>query len=274
LTGGICEVRNRYTLHAGASREALDNPPIMSAKENSSDCMRCCCAPNHNVFVEFRLSEDPDDTTAPIAMTFEREGLFGKCPCCCTCAECCLDSMAMHAGQIMAGPDSAGKLADRSRVFGTAKQALQRCSCTPTIEVFDGPEAAKGNVPHSVIHGPFIFGGCLEACIDTSFPVSRPPGRKIGDMAQIQKLKPRNFGELCTECFQDADRYYVEFRDPSLTPQQKANLIGALLLTDFMFFELDNGMCSCRNKKLTITLFLCYCCGCLCPCQIVFQSDS
>ena len=37
-----------------------------------------------------------------------------------------------------------------------------------------------------------------------------------------------------------------------------------------MFFEKDNGMCSCLDNctRVKFTCCLVYCCGCLCPCTV------
>ena len=57
LTQGICERKNRYTLHPGMGHEALNHPPFMAAMERSEGCARCCCAPYHSVFVEFKHTQ-------------------------------------------------------------------------------------------------------------------------------------------------------------------------------------------------------------------------
>lgn len=75
---------------------------------------------------------------------------------------------------------------------------------------------------------------------------------------------------MCT----DSDRYSIEFRDPSLTPQQKAALLASTLLTDMMFFELDNGMCQFQGNALKFTFFLCYCWGCMVPCSCTLQGGQ
>lgn len=273
ISGGMCEMKNRYTLHPGAGYDALDHPPFMAAMERSNGCSRCCCAPYHNVFVEFKHSHDPE-APGPVAFTFERQGVCGKCVSCCNFCNCALDSMNMHAGPINDDPDNAGKLSDYSRVFGSAKQPAG-CSCTPTLDIFDGTTPEQASSASSIMHGPFCFGGCSELCCESEFPVSRPhSGLKLGDVAIIKKLAPKSCEDVCGECFGDADRYYIEFKDKSLTPQQKATLLGTLMLTDFMFFEQDNGMCQCRDRSLKITCFMCYCSGCLCPCNIVLSGKN
>ena len=57
LTQGVCERKNRYTLHPGMGPEALNHPPFMAAMERSEGCARCCCAPYHSVMVEFKHTQ-------------------------------------------------------------------------------------------------------------------------------------------------------------------------------------------------------------------------
>eukprot|EP00951_Prasinocladus_malaysianus_P017781 scaffold140758_cov19-Prasinocladus_malaysianus.AAC.1 len=61
-------------------------------------------------------------------------------------ADCCLDSMNLHAGPITDDPDNAGKLGDYSRVIGSAKQ-VKGCSFIPQVEVFDGIRAEHATHP-------------------------------------------------------------------------------------------------------------------------------
>jgi hypothetical protein len=218
--------------------------------------------------------QNPEAPT-PAVFTMERQGVCGKLPCCWVCSDTCRDGMILHAGAVQEGPDKAGKLSDYSRIIGSAKEAGGLCNCTPTLDLFDGVKPDHPNAKSSsTIHGPCFFGGCSEMCTESEFRVSRPPGRRLGDVAVIKKLRPRNFSEVCQELCTDSDRYYIEFRDPSLTPQQKATLLGGLMLTDYMFFEQDNGMVSCRHKELTITCCLYYCGGCVCPCKCVLRGND
>lgn len=49
-------------------------------------------------------------------------------------------------------------------------------------------------------------------------------------------------------------------------------MISSLVLIDYMFFELDNGMIGCSGTKLKFTCCLCYCLGCLYPCSLKFNT--
>ena len=60
----------------------------------------------------------------------------------------------------------------------------------------------------------------------------------------------------------------------NLSPQQKATMMASLILTDYMFFENDNGMCYCEGSKLHITLCNTYCCGHTCPCKVVLDGNN
>eukprot|EP00873_Tetraselmis_striata_P034333 jgi/Tetstr1/454597/TSEL_041490.t1 len=275
LSQGMCEVRNRFTFHPGAGNEALNAPAVMSGMERSNGCTRCCCAPYHNLFVEFKHGADPD-AQVPAVFTMERQGVCGKLPCCWVCSDTCRDGMVLHAGAIPQEPGDAGKLADYSRVIGSAKEWGGLCNCTPTLEVFDGtlPEA-PGAKASSMIQGPCFFGGCSELCVESEFRVSKPhSAKRIGDVAIIKKLRPRTFSDFCQELCTDSDRYYIQFIDPTLTPQQKATLMGSLMLSDYMFFEQDNGMVDCSHNQVTITCCMYYWGGCLCPCKCVLRGND
>jgi hypothetical protein len=93
-------------------------------------------------------------------------------------------------------------------------------------------------------------------------------GLKVGtgDVATIIKQKPRTLVGALREAATDADVYTMRL-DPAarLAPQQKATLLGALVLTDFMFFERDSPPCNSNGCNLCQM----YCCGCLFPCSCV-----
>ena len=137
--------------------------------------------------------------------------------------------------------------------------------------------------PLAVVQGPCIFGGCSELCCSVPFSVTRVPdgvlpdgykALKIGDMATITKRKPKGIRAAAREFFTDSDMYTLELHDPNVTPQQKASLLGSLLLLDYMFFERDNDMVRCEDGKLKINICNTFCYGCLCPCEIVLQNNQ
>ena len=122
------------------------------------------------------------------------------------------------------------------------------------------------------IEGPTCFGGCLELCCSSTFTVSSygmgQLGQKVGtgDVATIIKQKPRSLMGALREAITDADVYTMQLNPAArLAPQQKATLLGALVLTDFMFFERDTPPCGNDGCNLCQM----YCCGCLVPCSCV-----
>lgn len=124
------------------------------------------------------------------------------------------------------------------------------------------------------VKGPTIFGGCSELCCDQRFGVKRvnkdgSVSYDIGDIATITKMKPKSFSGALREMLTDSDLYELEVHDTSLTPQQRATLIGTLLLMDYMFFERDIDMCGIDGQgRMYINICNCYCCGQVCPCQL------
>lgn len=183
--------------------------------------------------------------------------------------------MILHAGDITEG---APGMIDPVKAIGCAKQPYGGGGFTPTLQVMERDSKGLSEEPLSVAEGPCCcIGGCLAMCCDFNFSISNVPtdgsynGQvlRIGDLAQIEKKKPHDFGSAFREMLTDADTYTVTFIDKTLAPQQKATILGTVLLMDYMFFENDNDMIHCDpfNQTLTITPCVCYCFGCLCPCS-------
>ena len=71
---------------------------------------------------------------------------------------------------------------------------------------------------------------------------------KIGDVARITKRRPRGGFAAMRELFSQNDVFTIEFTDKSLTPEDKALILGNQLLLDFMFFEGgENEMCQTED---------------------------
>lgn len=129
------------------------------------------------------------------------------------------------------------------------------------------------DVEFARVKGPTCFGGCTELCCDQPFNVKRvnKDGNvsvEYGDIATITKRKPSSMTGALREMLTDSDTYTLSVHDPSVPPQQRATLIGTLLLMDYMFFERDIDMCGVDNGKFYVNICNCYMCGCVCPCQL------
>ena len=148
-----------------------------------------------------------------------------------------------------------------------------RAGFTPTVQVMD--RTPNADEEFARVAGPTCcFGGCSELCCDQPFAVKRV-GKDgsvmvdIGDVATITKKKPKSLSTMMREMLTDSDLYELEIHDTSITPQQRATLIGTLLMLDYMFFERDIDMCGIDgNGKPYINLCNCYMCGAICPCQL------
>ena len=160
----------------------------------------------------------------------EREGCCSK-PCTggLVCIDCCAQESFVHAGAVPGVEGGqAGKL-PKDRVIGRMKQPV-----------------------------PF---GVKRVNKDGSVAVD------VGNIATITKLKPKSLTGAIREMLTDSDMFQFEVHDPSVTPQQRATLLGTLLLADYMFFERDIDQCG-YNDGCYINLCNCYCCGALYPCQL------
>jgi len=285
ITGGCIEQSNVYDVF-----NSDNGDHIMVAVEKSDDCPRCCCAPMHSLLVEYKTvygmdarSMSKDQLAAlPTTMTMERPGCCNEKPglCCCLLSPSCADGAVVHAGSLN-GATPGTVLHQGQSIMGFIEQPAPFGGYfTPTVNIMDRGQGEKTYRPLAKVEGPCIFGGCSELCCPSSFPVSSmQPDQlntqlKTGDLAEITKKAPQGLAQAAREALTDSDTYTLQFKDNKLAPQQKAMMLSSLVLVDYMFFEQDNGMCSCENNKLKITLFECYCLGCLCPCNIVFDGNS
>ena len=291
LTGGCCEQTNTYDFF-----DVATGTHVFVAQEQSEDLLRFCCAPYHSLSVKFKLvnSARMDEQgrawmskdsiyDLPTSFTLDREGCPNKpCLSCLICNDRCKDGYTMHAGEPFDLPK--GTIGDAT--FAYASQPKCGGYFTPTVNVFSrtqpggGPEAFA---PLFKVEGPCIFGGCSELCCSSTFQVSgmsKPDqidqALKLGDVAIIKKTKPKGMCDCVREAFSDSDHFTVTFREGiGLTPQQKASMMGALILSDYMFFEKDGGMCSStRNGDVKITVFECFCCGTTQPCNVYIPARS
>jgi len=285
LSGGCCEQANTYDIF-----DEANGAHLFIAQEISEDCARCFCAPHHSVKVEFRLVNNPQrqwnkGAEYPVVMTFERGGCCSNKPCvaCYACNDSCKEEMYLQAGEVTRDVETVGIT---PQTIGMADQPGCGGYCTPSLNLLQRSTAGddKGSFqPIAKVEGPCIFGGCSELCCSSEFKVSSldeaeyktDAKKQLGDLATITKKKPRSFKACPREMFTDSDVFTVTYKEGvGLTPQQKATMMGSVLLMDYMLFEQDNGMCESKNQSLYITLFDCYCCGVTVPCQIELNGNN
>ena len=252
ITGGCIEQSNTYDFF-----DKQTGAHLFIAQEVSEDFVRCCCAPMHSLRVEFKMvnavNRDWKSSGAiaglPTVFHVEREGCCGKWGLgCFVCAEGCKDGMRVNAGS--AGPGQPGSPVFLDSTFAYATQPKCGGWCTPSVNLFHrtGPgnpatleEAlTTGFEPMAKVEGPTIFGGCSELCCNSTFHVSSLGKEQLdtkiqtGDLGAITKTKPRGMCALAREAFTDSDTFDVDYKEGTgLTPQQKAAMMGALVLTDY-----------------------------------------
>lgn len=267
LTQGMCEVSNMYGVFTGAAGK--DAKPTLIAKEKSDCCTRACCAPGHSTFIEVDTHQGADSETL---FTLERPGCTAlPCsapkPClnCCACTDACTEEVTMHMGKV---EGKVGDVSGGGNPFLTIKQETCMTSMFhPKLDV--KMEGQSDNL--FTVTGPFCFGGCSELCFESRFSaMSKKTNRDVGF---LRKLAPASLGECCKEMCTDADKFRLSYEDGA-SVEDKSALMGVAFLADYMFFEQDNGMCTCTNEGIVLTLWQCYCCGCVVPCNLKLQSSK
>jgi len=266
LTQGCCEQQNKYRIY-----NEDGSKPLFGVMEQSEGCNRCFCAPNHTYSLHV-VGSDAFEINEANPELLQREGCCGKWLCCWTMAESCQNNADVFP-----------------TVQGTKYTYEEKiCNgCKPEIVMYvrDAPGMTAERVPIAIIQGPAFFGGCSEACVESQFTVStidagtldRPANDQPGNIATIMKRKPEDCGAMITECCTDVDKFnlnfnpnYVYNRDPNF----KLAVMAALFYLDYMFFEMDNGMCYCADNTLYIVACNLYCCGCICPCEICISGNN
>ena len=273
VTAGCVEQKNAYSVI-----DPDTNKRIMVVKEESDDCARCFCKPGHSLLLNFHRTRDDGKNVGDHVMTMEREGCCSKWGLgCWALYPDCQDGMVLHAGRVVGTPGQIGK----EQSIAHAQVPPGGGGLHPTVQIMDRgvTEIAE---PYAMIRGPTLFGGCLELCTSPEFGVAKIPNEwkkgayetlHVGDIATITKARPKTFGGVLREMLTDTDTYTLEFKDRSMTPQQKAAMLGSLFLIDYMFFERDIDMCGTdSNGNCYINFCNCYCYGCLCPFKVVLSS--
>ena len=247
----------------------------------------------------------------PIVFHLEREGCCSKkWLCCFTWNDSCKDGMTLNAGSppaVSSGqPGGLFSLSQPDRpelkyapedeevdpymplllnsTIAYADQPACGGYLTPTINLFTRVNHGidpTAFAPLAKIEGPTIFGGCSELCCDAFFQVSRmeegqeEEALKTGDLATITKTRPRGAIACAREIMSDSDHFLVKYEEGvGLTPQQKASMMGIVLLSDYMFFEHDQAMLECDDNSLKVTFLNCYCCGSNVPCKVGLQKSG
>ena len=233
-TMGCIAQKNRYRVIDPVSESV-----VMIVQEESNDFVRCFTHPFHSLLLNIHRTDDGEKLGAQV-MTMEREGCCSKFFLgCFACGPGCQDGMVLHAGTVQGKPGEIPK----TQAIAHSKVPKWGGGLHPTLQVMDRGVSTTEE-PYAVVRGPTFFGGCSELCCKKDFSVSKVPSSwkpgkdkykdlHVGDAATITKKKPQSFTGAMKQLFTDADTYFVEFKDPSMTPQQKAAMLGSMLLLDY-----------------------------------------
>ena len=289
LTAGMYENMNIYDVHSkppetksGRRGSFLAETKVAQVLGHSTECERNCCAPGHSLMLHVN---DKDGNTM---VTIQRPG-WGAGKYCLNHGafmDCCRDEIIVHEGRVEAEPtwctccrchckccgknmqspcDGCGQRVVNPNPISKARVPYLGGGCAPQIDVYEDHDSAR---PNGRVTGPCCFGGCSEFCCESKFMYRTLDGR---DVSRVRKLVPTNCCDCLKELCTDADNYKLEFYEGS-TNEEKANTIGLALLTDYMFFERDLGVCTCGqtndgNPYIMFTLCLTFIYGCICPCN-------
>jgi len=234
---------------------------LLVIEEKADLLPRACCAPNHSLLVHFYATDSAGNKQQPI-MTMERPGCPCDKPCVgvAACGECCLHEMTLHEGYVEGDVGQIPKQA----VMGSAKVPEYGGFLTPSLEIFDKQGGHLAMVEKSG-QCTCLFGGLTEMCCDQPFSVTnKGTGQSI---ANIIKEKPSSMTGMLTELMSDADTFTLEITDPSMSPDQKASLLGSLVMLDYMFFERDSDGVKCEGGNPSVNFCNFYFMGCIIPCK-------
>lgn len=183
-----------------------ENGQVVFRAEEDTGCMARQCFGHHRGF-EIGIS-DTSDTTI---LTLRRD-----LACTVAVCICCLQDMTVYYGP------------EAKEEFGSIRQ---KAGCfKPYLEV--SRANSNSREPDLVITGPVFTCQCLHD--DIPFTVTRD-GKEVG---KIQK----KLSSSSKEFFTDADTFKITFEeDGGLSPEEKALLLCATLLIDYMYFE-DNSL--------------------------------
>lgn len=200
-----------------------------------------------------------------------------KCPCkwldTFVCFHFCQDGMHVYAGAVEDPPEGEkgrNKNNPQDRLMGSINQPIFGGCCIPVLHM-RGP-VPDTDTPFAKLEGPCIFGGWSEMCCSFKFFVSAWDSKsKAGDVALITKQKPQSIGGALTELGTDADNYLIEFNpEAKLSGAQKATLLTAQVLADYMFFDGNTEKCKADDSGITCYLWYCSVLGWLMPCYVHF----
>ena len=129
----------------------------------------------------------------------------------------------------------------------------------PTVQVMvDNVCESK---QHMEIKGPTCFGGLMSKFEPVHFTGQNSQG---SSSVLIERKPPAALARTsaragCLACCTTSDVFQMD-TSGAMSPEEKANMLGSLMLLEYQFFEQDEDICSTRSDG-TIVI---HCCNCYC----------
>ncbi|KAH8052438.1 hypothetical protein JL720_14916 [Aureococcus anophagefferens] len=181
-----------------------------------------------------------------------------KCAgCCCTCHECCQQTLDVVFRVERRAPESV-------RLAGLRATPEQKAALDPALKIATvrqpllGGGLAPSSTSWTARAAASISGRpAASAAPDTTFTVWSPEGLPIG---KVTKEGARDFGELVQQSLTDADNFVLNF--PKDTDKKTAAMLVAAAAEPFEDEARSRATINCACKFKCCDL---YCCGCLTP---------
>jgi hypothetical protein len=197
-----CESENEY----GIFNPASGGGKILLAKEHSSWLARNCLGSARPYDMTVNTMDNREIVRYERPYHGRRGGIF------CCCCEFCFQVVRVFSGKDTANP---------GKRLGYVRENYS--FCVPEFSLFD----ENDNEVYKIV------GNCCGACNYTLHIFDRHGGKESQDsVGIIQKRWSGMFKEL----FTDADNFFITFPGHA-TAEERALLLGALFLIDFLFFE-------------------------------------
>eukprot|EP01062_Namystynia_karyoxenos_P080547 TRINITY_DN8692_c0_g3_i1.p2 TRINITY_DN8692_c0_g3~~TRINITY_DN8692_c0_g3_i1.p2 ORF type:complete len:298 (+),score=99.27 TRINITY_DN8692_c0_g3_i1:95-988(+) len=248
----MCEQSNIYETF-----DAHTGQGLFLVEEDSGCCCRVFCNPAHKLNLKFfpmsgggqgqKARKESENAEMQVFRPFK---CAGPCP---ALMGFCQQEMTMYHGAY-----EEEERADPANRLGSAKEPCLGGCLAPKMEV---QNAAGGEL--AVVKGPSCcFGGLTECCCDQEFNVDFADGQS----GRIVRQRPEDLKGAATTLFTDSDTFALEL-PAEMAAQDKAAMLGTLLLLDYMFFEQDRPW-ECADGGLKFTCCYWYLCGAVVPCKV------
>lgn len=245
---GCCyESNNRYALSSLAGEKAA------FAKEQTGFWMRVCCMANRSAALYLIAGSDVDQDNykdKAAFLNFFRPFRCWGCMCF-PCNYCCSNEMETYLGHDK----------ETGTPFGKISQNMWGGGLRPVLDLEDGQGVKKLRVI-----GPWLVGQWWSL----KFRVVRlqEENGKIVEGSQVAMIKKKiaDLGAAARAAFTDSDHFEIKYEaTESLDSSERALILGATFLLDFMFFEFGPAV-KRNNDGIMVRCATFYCCGCRFPC--------